>query len=198
MSEIADDIYLLAGLGNPGRIYRHNRHNLGFMLVGYLAERLEIHFSRRECEALTAHYSQQAKQILLAKPQTMMNRSGLSVRSLIRAYRVPLSHVLVIFDDLDLPLGVLRIRERGGSGGHKGLQSVIDEVGSDELARLRIGIGRPPGGTDPVEYVLQDFSDQELEALGPSLAQAADCVDLFLTGGIEVAMNRCNPIRQEP
>ncbi len=191
------DPYLVAGLGNSGRAYRNNRHNAGFMLVDLLAIQLKVAFSRRQSEALvtTAHLAD--SWVVLAKPQTMMNQAGRSVGSLIRHYRIRHPHVMLLYDDLDLPLGAIRIREHGGSGGHKGLQSVLDKVGTHAIPRLRLGIGRPPPGVDPVKYVLDDFTGEEKAFFRPSLARAADCIRLYLHQGIQAAMTECNQTADE-
>jgi len=184
--------YLIVGLGNPGREYRQNRHNLGFMLVDRLAKQLGVVFSRLESKALVTKGEHQGKRIILAKPQTYMNLSGQSVGGLARFYKVPVDHLLVAYDDVDLPLGTIRIRHSGGSAGQKGMASIIERLGTEEIHRMRLGIGRPPGRMDAAGYVLQDFSPSEMESLSPSLDRAADAVLVFVTQGLETAMNKFN------
>jgi len=133
-----------------------------------------------------------AGKVILLKPQTMMNKSGLAVASLVRYYRVPLEQVLVIFDDLDLPTGKLRMRPHGGSGGHRGMRSIITQLGSEAFPRLRVGIGRPPGVMDPADYVLQDFSDAEKELMDVTIQEALDVIERFLQDGVDLAMNLSN------
>jgi PTH1 family peptidyl-tRNA hydrolase len=187
--------YLIVGLGNPGRQYNRIRHNVGFMLLDHLADKLDLSFTRREANALIAkgHFADQ--QIILAKPQTYMNLSGRSAGTLSRYYRVPFEHLLVAFDDLDLPLGSIRIRPKGGTGGHQGMESVLDSLNSGEFARLRIGIDRPSGRKDPADYVLEDFSDEEFELIQTVLQKCVDCVLQFIEHDLETAMNICNPER---
>ncbi len=184
--------FLIVGLGNPGREYRESRHNVGFMLVDCLAERFKVAFSRLEQRALVTKADQQGRQIILAKPQTFMNLSGVSTGALMRYYKIPTSQLLVAYDDVDLPLGTLRLRPDGGSAGHKGMTSIIERLGTQEFPRMRIGIGRPPGRKEAADYVLQNFSTFEVETLTPTLERAADAALLFITQGLEAAMNQYN------
>ncbi len=186
------DMYLIVGLGNPGRQYRGNRHNVGFRCLDVLAEAHGLSFGRYLHQAITADGTIAGRRVLLAKPQTFMNLSGISVAAMIRFYKIPLERLLVIGDDLDLPTGTLRMRKKGGSGGHRGLQDIIDRLGSEEFPRLRIGIGRPPGRMDAADYVLQDFTADELQIIDVALRRAADAVECWLTDGIELAMSRYN------
>ncbi len=186
------NLYLIAGLGNPGAEYRRNRHNVGFMLLDRLAERLGLNFSRFESNALVAKGEVQGRRLILAKPRTYMNLSGQAIGALLRYYKVPLAHFMVAYDDVDLPLGTLRIRPAGGSAGQKGMISIIERLGTQDFPRLRIGIGRPPGRMDAADYVLQDFSAAEMEFLTPTLERAVDAVLTFLTEGLDAAMNKYN------
>jgi PTH1 family peptidyl-tRNA hydrolase len=184
--------FLVVGLGNPGREYRENRHNVGFMVVDRLAGRLGVTFSRLESKALVTKAVYQGQRLVLAKPQTYMNLSGTSVGSLLRFYKVPVENLLVAYDDVDLPLGTLRIRPDGGSAGQKGMTSIIERLGTDIFARLRIGIGRPPGQMDAASYVLQDFSSQDLEFLLPVFDRAVEAVLTFVCVDLNAAMNKFN------
>jgi PTH1 family peptidyl-tRNA hydrolase len=184
--------YLIVGLGNPGREYRANRHNIGFMLIDRLAERLGVRFTRLESKALVTKADHQGARLILAKPQTFMNLSGTAVGSLIRFYKVPIDHIIVAYDDVDLPIGILRIRPDGGSAGQKGMASIIERLGSQNFARLRIGIGRPPGRTEAAEYVLEDFSKSDLEIIQPALDRGVEAVFTFITSGLNTAMNLYN------
>jgi PTH1 family peptidyl-tRNA hydrolase len=186
------NLYLIAGLGNPGPEYRRNRHNVGFMLLDRMAERLGLNFSRFESNALIAKGEYQGKRLILAKPRTYMNLSGQAVGALLRYYKVPLANLMVAYDDVDLPLGTLRLRPTGGSAGQKGMMSIIERLGTQDFPRLRIGIGRPPGRMDAADYVLQDFSAAELEFLTPTLERAVDAVLTFLSEGLDAAMNKYN------
>lgn len=186
------DVYLIIGLGNPGREYRQNRHNLGFMLVDRLAVRLNARFTRLQSKALVATTIYQDRKIILAKPQTFMNLSGQSAQGLVHFYKIPLDKLLVAHDDLDLPQGTIRIRPDGGSAGQKGMESILARFGTDEFPRLRMGIGRPPGRMVGPDYVLQDFSDSEMSLVSETLDRAADAVFCFVTEGLDAAMNRFN------
>jgi len=185
--------FLIAGLGNPGQAYRHNRHNVGFMVADRLSARMGIVFSRMESNALVTKGEYQGRRIVIAKPRTYMNLSGKAVGALARFYKVPLENLLVAYDDVDLPLGMLRIRPGGGSAGQKGMGSIIERLGTQDFPRLRLGIGRPPGRMDAADYVLQDFSPTESEILGLTLEKAVDAILVFITEGLESAMNNFNP-----
>ena len=184
--------YLIVGLGNPGREYRATRHNIGFMLLDYLAERLGVTFSRLESQALVAKTEHAGKRIVLAKPQAYMNLSGQPVGALLHYYKIPTSQLLVAYDDVDLPLGTLRIRPGGGSAGQKGMASIIDRLGTQDFPRLRLGIDRPPGKMQAAAYVLQDFSSLQQPVVRTALERAADAVLLFISDGLDAAMNRYN------
>lgn len=188
--------YLIAGLGNAGRRYRNNRHNIGFQILDEYGECHGASFTRVQNKALVTDFLHDAGKVILVKPQTMMNNSGMSIAALVRYYRVPLENLLVIFDDLDLPTGKLRMRPHGGSGGHRGMRSIIDHLGSQDFPRLRVGIGRPPGVMDPADYVLQDFSSSEREEMAVVIHEAVDVLDRFLLEGIDLAMNQSNSDEQ--
>lgn len=184
--------FLIVGLGNPGKQYAANRHNAGFMVLSRLAEKLGEQFSRMERRALVAKATYQYRRLILAKPQTYMNASGNAVRSLLRFYKVPLQNLLVAYDDVDLPFETLRIRAEGGAGGQKGMQSIIEQLGSEAFPRLRIGIGRPPGQMEAADYVLKDFSKNEKEFLDITLNRAVDAILTFISDGLDKAMNIYN------
>lgn len=184
--------FLIVGLGNPGREYRENRHNIGFMLVDRLCVRLNVSLNRLQAQALVGSTSDGDRKIIFAKPQTYMNLSGQSVQGLMRFYKLPLSNLLVAHDDLDLPLGTIRMRLGGGSAGQKGIASIIERLGTQDFPRLRLGIGRPPGRMDPADYVLQDFSPSDLPLLSETLERAADAALTWISQGLETAMNQFN------
>ena len=190
-----DAAVLIAGLGNPGREYTSNRHNIGFMTVDRWAAAHALAFNKIQHHAITAQGRSGSQRIIVAKPQTYMNESGRAVGALLRFYKIPVEQLLVIFDDLDLPFGTIRLRADGGAGGHNGMRSIIQHLGGNQFARLRIGIGRPPGRMDPAAFVLQDFSREEAAELGALLDQAGQAIDAFLTAGITAAMNQFNPPR---
>lgn len=184
--------FLIVGLGNPGREYWENRHNIGFMLVDRLCVRLNVSLNRLQAQALVGSTSDGDRKIIFAKPQTYMNLSGQSVQGLMRFYKLPLSNLLVAHDDLDLPLGTIRMRPGGGSAGQKGIASIIERLGTQDFPRLRLGIGRPPGRMDPADYVLQDFSPSDLPLLSETLERAADAALTWISQGLETAMNQFN------
>ncbi len=183
---------LIVGLGNPGLAYRHNRHNVGFMVADALADKLEIPLKRVKFKAQIGNGKLEDIPIIIAKPLTFMNKSGEAVAPLVRYFKVPLERLLVIHDDMDLPLGTLRMRPSGGSAGHNGMLSIFDKLGTNAIPRLRVGIGRPPGRMDPADYVLQDFPRSEEELLSMVIAQACEAALAFITTGLEKAMNTYN------
>jgi PTH1 family peptidyl-tRNA hydrolase len=185
-------IHLIAGLGNPGVQYAHNRHNVGFHCLRRLAVAHGLEFKRRKKKAYIASGDVAGKPVVLAMPQNFMNESGRSGAPLVRFYKLPLERLLVVYDDLDLPQGTIRLRLEGGSGGHKGMASIIRELSSQNFPRLRIGIGRPPGQMDPADYVLQDFDSAEKPAIEDALERAAAAIETWLAEGIEEAMDRYN------
>ncbi|MGI6605248.1 MAG: aminoacyl-tRNA hydrolase [bacterium] len=189
---------LVVGLGNPGREYEETRHNAGFLVLDYLARSEGIAFKLSRFYAELGRGQVSGADVLLAKPLTYMNRSGLAVGGLVRWYKLdPSSELLVISDDLDLPLGRLRIRRQGSHGGHRGLLSVIEELDSHEFVRLRIGIGRPAGAESVIDKVLGSFTAAEGQILDEVIAVAADAVRTWLSAGTEEAMNRYNGFQVE-
>jgi PTH1 family peptidyl-tRNA hydrolase len=189
---MSENTFLIVGLGNPGREYKDNRHNVGFMLIDRLSVRLNARLSRMQAKALVGSVNYEGNKLIFAKPQTYMNLSGQSIQGLARFYKLPLENVIVAHDDLDLPFGTIRIRPGGGPGGQKGIASTIERLGAKDFRRLRIGIGRPPGRMDPAAYVLQNFAQADLMLLSEILDQAADAVLTFVTHGLNTAMNRFN------
>jgi PTH1 family peptidyl-tRNA hydrolase len=184
--------FLIAGLGNPGRNFENNRHNVGFMLLNRISARLGENFTKVESKALVAKSSYLGERVILVKPQTFMNNSGAPISSLVRFYRIPLDNLLVAYDDVDLPLGTIRLKPSGGSAGQKGMQSIIEHLGTEEFPRLRIGTGRPPGKMEAADYVLQDFPSSEMELVSDTLEQAVEAVLAFIQHGIDSAMNAYN------
>lgn len=192
-----EGLALIVGLGNPGREYHRNRHNAGAMAVDRVARKLGVSFRRRVGLSLVAQTRRNDQDVTLAKPTVYMNESGRAVASLLRSSHVDLASLLVICDDLDLPLGRIRLRPEGGSAGHRGLTSIIDTLGTSFFARLRIGIGRPSGSMDPADFVLEDFLDDELPMVGEALDRALLCVEEVLDRGVAAAMNAHNGPVQE-
>ncbi len=184
--------YLIVGLGNPGRDYRSTRHNIGFMAIDAFASSMNIKLTKVQFKAITGSGNLDASKVILAKPQTYMNLSGQAVSSLLHYYKVPVDHLMVINDDLDLPLGTIRIRPGGGSAGQKGMGSIIEKLGTQDFPRLRLGIGRPPGQMDSADYVLQSFSQSEEELLHMVLDRATDAIRTFIHEGLDASMNKFN------
>jgi PTH1 family peptidyl-tRNA hydrolase len=191
--EAADSPFLIVGLGNPGSEYASHRHNIGFQVVQALATTHSLAFARRRrAKARVAEGCIGPRQVLLAKPHTFMNLSGKTVGRLSRDHEIPSEQILVIYDDLDLPLGRLRLRPEGGSGGHRGMRSIIEALGTQAFARLRVGIDRPPGRMDPADYVLQPFTEEEATLAGEAVERAVAAVECWLSEGIVTAMDRFN------
>ncbi len=183
---------LIVGLGNPGREYRANRHNVGFMLLDRLAAELGARFTRKQSNALVTGAPAGEHTLALAKPQTYMNLSGGPVASLVKFYRLPLERLLVCYDELDLPVGAIRLRAEGGTAGHNGMRSISQSLGTQAFPRLRIGIGRPSAGKPGAGYVLSDFRGEDAEVMDLTLNQAVEAVLLFVNEGLVAAMNRYN------
>jgi PTH1 family peptidyl-tRNA hydrolase len=187
-----DTMYLLIGLGNPGREYRDTRHNVGFMFIDRLCVRLNARGMKVQSKAVVTTAAYQDRKLILAKPQTYMNLSGQSAQGLLHFYKIPMENMLIAHDDLDIPFGTIRIRSKGGPGGQKGMASTIEQLGTKEFPRLRIGIGRPPGRMDPAAYVLQNFSREEIKSLSEILDRAAEAALEFVVNGLNMAMNKYN------
>jgi PTH1 family peptidyl-tRNA hydrolase len=187
----AADRQLVVGLGNPGPRYAGTRHNAGFLVVELLAERMGGRFrSRGRCDVLEGRLVDAP--VVLAKPKSYMNESGGPIVAVSRFYKVPVDRLTIVHDDLDLPFGALRLKRGGGGGGHNGLRSATAALGTREYARVRFGIGRPPGRQDPADYVLRDFSATERKELGYLVDRAADAVEVLLSQGLEAAQNAFN------
>lgn len=186
------DTFLLIGLGNPGREYKDNRHNIGFMLIDHLTVRLNARGMKLRSKAIVISALYEERKIILAKPQTYMNLSGQSVQGLLHFYKIPFENLLVAHDDLDLPFGTIRVRPGGGPGGQRGMASTIEKLGTKDFPRLRLGIGRPPGRMDAKDYVLQNFSKEDLNLLPEVLDRAADAAFEFVMKGLNAAMNKYN------
>jgi peptidyl-tRNA hydrolase, PTH1 family len=186
------EFYLIAGFGNPGREYRNTRHNVGFRLIDSVVSEFNTKLTKVQFKAMTGTIELDNARIILAKPQTFMNLSGQAVAALMRFYKIPLDKVLVAHDDIDLPLGTIRIRPGGGSGGQKGLASTIEKLGTQDFPRMRIGIGRPSGSQEAAGYVLQEFSNSDEKVLQDVLPQAVEAIKVFVADGLEAAMTRYN------
>jgi peptidyl-tRNA hydrolase, PTH1 family len=186
---MADERWLIAGLGNPGPEYASNRHNAGFMVADLLAERIGARFKRDRSRAAVATGRLAGFPVTLAKPLSFMNLSGRPVAALRTFYKIPPERIVVIHDELDLPLGTLRLKQGGGDNGHNGLRSVTSALGTKDYFRVRVGIGRPPGRMDPADYVLHDFSPAERNLVPEVLERAADAAEALLRHGLAAAQN---------
>jgi peptidyl-tRNA hydrolase, PTH1 family len=184
-------VYLVVGLGNPGRQYSNTRHNIGFNVIDYLCEQKKIKCDKSKFNALYGEYFLDGHKVLIAKPLTFMNRSGQAVLDLFNYYKISLNNLIIIYDDVDLDTGKLRIRPSGSSGTHNGMKSVIYQLQSEEFARIRIGIGKNPQ-MDLADYVLQAFSEDEKSVLRDTIKIAADAIDEIILKGIDSAMNKFN------
>jgi len=185
-------VYLIVGLGNPGFEYRDTRHNVGFMVIEKWASELGVVLQEDKLARYGMVQFDNIK-VILQCPLTFMNLSGKAVRIYKDYYKILNQNIMVIHDDLDLPVGRLRIARNGGSGGHKGVSSIIEALGSKEFPRLRIGIGRPKYGEDIEEYVLSPFYEEETEIIQKAISLAVEGCELFVSRGIEYAMNKVNP-----
>jgi PTH1 family peptidyl-tRNA hydrolase len=183
---------LIAGLGNPGRQYANNRHNIGFMVADALAAKYHLRFDKMMNKGIVALGEIEGCKVALVKPQTYMNDSGQCVGPLLKFYKSTPADLLVIYDELDLPAMKVQLRKAGGPAGHNGMRSIIQHVGTQEFARLRMGIGRPPGQMQAKDFVLRDFSSGEVAELRFVVDKAVDGVKLWLTETVENAMNRVN------
>jgi PTH1 family peptidyl-tRNA hydrolase len=183
---------LIVGLGNPGKLYAKNRHNVGFRFINHLARQHHILLKSHHARARIGSGEVDGEPVILAKPRTFINLSGESVSLLIARLALPLDDLLVVYDELDLPLGKIRLRKGGSSGGHKGLASIITSLGGDDFIRLRLGIGHPEEGRDVVAYVLSDFTPDEEGVIGEAMKKAAEAVSCLLSQGLTVAMNKYN------
>ena len=189
---------IIAGLGNPGDPYRMTRHNMGFLVLDALADDAGIAVQKKKFEALVGDGRIGGRRVLLVKPQTFMNLSGLSIRQVIDFYQKTAEDLIIVHDDLDLPFGAVRIKVGGGDGGHKGIRSVMDHLGGGGFTRVRLGIDKPPFKGDTEHYVLQTFPKADLEALAETVRTACEAVREILQSGTGPAMNRFNRRGRKP
>jgi len=181
---------VIVGLGNPGRKYSNTRHNIGFMVLDEMARRYSVEKEEYRFDAIIGHIRLEGEKVLLVKPLTYMNLSGKAVQPVMRWYKLDLNELIVVYDDMDLAPGHLRLRAMGGSGGHKGINSIIDRLGTKEFARIRIGIGRP--ANEAIDWVLGSFSPEEQKLMDAAIGRAADALEYWVKMGIERAMNKYN------
>lgn len=186
-------MYIIAGLGNPGRQYAHTRHNVGFDAIDVLAEKYNIKVDTGKGRALVGNGRIEGQSVLLVKPLTFMNLSGESIRALTDFYKIDeTSQLIVIYDDISLPPGQLRIREKGSAGGHNGIKSIISHLGGQEFLRIKVGVGAKPAGWDLADYVLSHFTPEDRKKVEEALKRAADAAVSLMTDGVEAAMNEYN------
>jgi PTH1 family peptidyl-tRNA hydrolase len=187
-------VKLIVGLGNPGRAYRYSRHNVGFLIIDKIAKDCRIKIKTNTAtKSFLGKGTVEDREVILAKPLCFMNSSGRSVNLILKKTGLNLQDMLVVFDDLDLEWGKMRIRPYGGSGGHKGVKSIIDALGRSDFPRLRFGIGRPGKKSEVVDYVLNRWSNQERKELEEYLERAAECCRAWIVSGVSEAMNKFNP-----
>jgi PTH1 family peptidyl-tRNA hydrolase len=185
-------MHLVVGLGNPGPEYRDNRHNLGFMVVDVLGARGRGSSPRAKFGAELSEVTLAGARVLLCKPMEFMNVSGQAVARVAGFWKIPVADVIVVYDELDLPFGRLKLGTGGGHGGHNGVRSMLSSLGDAGFARVRVGIGRPPAGHDPADFLLSDFSRAEAKELPDVIGAAADAVEAIVKGGVTAAMNKFN------
>lgn len=186
------EFFCIVGLGNPGRQYEETKHNVGFHVIDKLAEKYDIDVNKFKNKAFVGDGTIKGKRVLLVKPQTYMNLSGESVREIVNFYKIPQERFVVIFDDTSLPCGSVRIREKGSHGGHNGIRNIIDQMGTDEFYRIKVGIGEKPSGWDLADYVLAKFNPDDLPLMEQGMDKAVQGVELMLSRGIKEAANRVN------
>ena len=185
-------MFLIAGLGNPGEKYRRTRHNIGFEILNQWSETLGAPMKSRRFQSRSAIAHYQRKAIILLRPITYMNRSGQAIKACLDYYRLPLDQILIVHDDLDLPTGKLKLVPKGGAGGHKGVRSIINHVGTDHFSRLKIGIGRPQYNEEVEDYVLTSFYPDEKKIMERTISTAIKACELVILEGIDRAMNQVN------
>ena len=183
---------IIAGLGNPGKVYLYTRHNMGFNVLDYLSKKWRIKIKQKRFHSIMGEGVLANKEFILVKPMTMMNESGKAIKKVLSFYGIDSSDLLVICDDFNIPLGVLKFKRNGSSGGHRGLQSIIDELGTVQFARLRLGIGAPPQGEDASDYVLNEFFVKEREGVEEMIVRAVRATEIYFKQGIEKAMQWSN------
>ena len=187
-----ENIYVIAGLGNPGSKYESTRHNVGFNTIDYLSEKFGIKVNKIKHKALVGDGTINGERVLLVKPQTFMNLSGESIREVVEWYKLPTTRLIVIYDDIDLPIGRVRIRPKGSSGTHNGMRSVIYQLQSDDFPRIRIGIDKAPEGWDLADFVLSKFGPEDRKAINESIEKAGEAAAAIVSAGVNTAMNKYN------
>lgn len=190
--EKGQEIFVVVGLGNPGKQYEQTKHNVGFLVIDKLAEKYQIPMTKFQYKAFVGSGTIKNKKVLLVKPQTFMNLSGESVREIVNFYKVPQERFVVIYDDTSLPMGQIRLREKGSHGGHNGIRNIIQLMGTDVFGRIKVGIGEKPNGWDLADYVLAKFEPNDLPLMENGMDKATEAVEWILSRGMQDAMNRMN------
>ena len=185
-------MHLIVGLGNPGRDYIYTRHNIGFNIIDYLASLYLIDIKKSEGKALTGRGIIQGEKVLLAKPQTFMNNSGISVRELSEYYKIPVNKIIVVYDDVDIPIGKIRIRPQGSAGTHNGMRSIVYHIKDDNFPRVRIGIDKPKNSMDIAAYVIGKFTKEEIELIDSIYKKASLAITTIIENGCNIAMSKYN------
>lgn len=185
-------MYLIVGLGNPEEEYAKTRHNMGFNVINKLSSKYGIEINKKKFDALCGDGIIEGKKVILLKPQTYMNLSGKSIVQVTNFFKIPLENIIVIYDDIDVQQGLIRIRKKGSSGSHNGMKSVIEELNSEEFARIRVGIGRPKYEDDMINYVIGNIPEEEQEELDKGAEKAKEAIIEMLKNGIDSAMNKFN------
>ena len=185
-------MYLIVGLGNPEPDYSKTRHNMGFDAINKIAKKYEIELTRTKFDGIYGSGIIEEEKVILLKPQTFMNLSGKSIKQFVDFYKIPLENVLVIYDDMDIEIGTIKLRKKGGPGTHNGAKSVVHELSSEDFPRIRVGIGKPMDEYDAVDYVIGKLDDETYEKLEMGINKATEAVEEFLKNGIDIAMNKYN------
>ena len=186
------DMYVIVGLGNPGKEYAETKHNVGFRVIDKLADQYNIDVSKFKHRAFIGDGMISGKKVLLVKPQTYMNLSGESVREVMSFYKVPMENMIVVYDDTSLEVGMIRLREKGSAGGHNGIKNIISHMGTDTFNRVKVGIGEKPNGWDLADYVLAKFSKDDEAGIASGIDKASQAVGIFISRGMKDAMNKFN------
>ena len=185
-------MYLIVGLGNPEEDYSNTRHNMGFDVINKISEKYNIEVNQKKHKGLIGKGIIENKKVILLKPQTFMNSSGESIKECINYYKIEIPKILVIYDDIDIEPGIIKLRKQGGPGTHNGMKSVVQQIGTNEFSRIRIGIGSPKGGTDLVEYVIGAIEEEQIPLLEKGIEKASKAAVEILKNGIDIAMNKYN------
>lgn len=185
-------MYLIVGLGNPEEEYSKTRHNMGFNVINKISNEYKIEVNKKKFDGLLGDGIIEDEKVLLLKPQTYMNLSGKSIIQVVNFYKIPLKNIIIIYDDMDIEPGLIRIRKKGSSGSHNGMKSVISELNSEEFTRIRVGIGKPKNDNDMINYVIGAIPEEEFENLGKGVEKAKEAVIEILKNGVDIAMNKFN------